>query len=54
MTGQRINCSVDTCVHHDKGDKCRLSGIVITPSTGAGRDVQKSEDSMCCSFTPQT
>ena len=54
MGNQRINCSVDTCEHHDKGDKCSLSGIVVTPSTGAGRDVKKSEDSMCGSFTAQT
>ena len=53
MSGQKINCSVDTCVHHEKGDKCKLNGIIVTPSTGTGRDVKKSEESMCGSFTAQ-
>lgn len=51
---QKISCSVDTCEHHNKGDKCKLSGIVVTPSTGAGTDVKKSEDSMCGSFSART
>ena len=54
LGNQKINCSVDSCEHHGKGDKCKLSGIVVTPSTGAGTDVQKSEDSMCGSFSART
>lgn len=52
MAKQKISCSVDSCAHHGQGDKCKLSGIVVMPSTGTGDDAKRSEDSMCCSFRP--
>lgn len=53
MSNQRITCSVDTCAHHGHGDTCKLNGIVVTPSTGCGCDVEKCDESMCCSFSPK-
>ena len=53
MGKQTITCSVETCTHHGKGDVCKLGSIVVTPSTGCGCDVEKCEESMCCSFSPE-
>lgn len=54
MGNQSIHCSVDTCEHNNKGGKCKLGGIVVTPSTGAGAEVKKPEESMCGSFSART
>ncbi len=54
MSNQKINCSVETCEHHGKGEKCKLSGILVTPNTGAGADVKTSQGSMCGSFSART
>ncbi|MFA5675050.1 MAG: DUF1540 domain-containing protein [Christensenellales bacterium] len=44
---QLIKCTVDSCRYHDRGDKCQLSSIHVSPISG---DAQTSEDSMCQSF----
>lgn len=44
---QLIRCTVDSCRYHDRGDKCQLSSIHVSPISS---HVQTCEDSMCQSF----
>ncbi len=44
---QLIMCTMDSCRYHDRGDKCQLSRIHVSPIYS---NAQTAEDSMCQSF----
>lgn len=44
---QTIHCTVESCEHHDKNDKCALNSIQISPLITVA---DFPEESMCESF----
>ncbi len=44
---QTIHCTVESCEHHDKNDKCMLNSIQVSPLINVA---DFPEESMCESF----
>ncbi len=49
---QAINCSVESCRHHDENGACNLTSIQVSPCKGNGSG-KPDDESMCASYSQQ-